>query len=210
VRVLEASAPAVVLGSAEPFEHVDAVRAAAAGVGVVRRRSGGGAVLVGPGLAVWVDVVIPAGDPHWSADVGRAMWWVGEAWAEALADVGLGPARVWRGALVRSAWSDRVCFAGLGSGEVTLPGRDGRPAKVVGIAQRRTRLGALLQCAAPVRWDPVALLDVLALPDALRPEVAADLAGVAVGVGDRASDLLEAVVGHLTATGKAPPRAQLP
>ena len=102
----------------------------------MRRRSGGGAVLVGPGQAVWIDVVVPAGDPLWADDVGRAGWWLGEVWAAALAAAGLPGGEVWRGAQVRSAWSDRVCFAGLGAGEVTVGGR-----KVVGISQRRTRAG---------------------------------------------------------------------
>ena len=42
---MEASGPAVVLGSTQPEATVDAGAAAAAGLDVVRRRSGGGAVL---------------------------------------------------------------------------------------------------------------------------------------------------------------------
>jgi lipoate-protein ligase A len=211
VRILEATAPAVVLGRAEELAHVDLDRAAAAGMAVVRRSSGGGAVLVGPGEAVWIDVVIPAGDPLWSADVGRAMWWVGDAWVAALADLGIGPGAVWRGGLVASEWSRSVCFAGLGAGEVTVPPTTGdRPAKILGVSQRRTRHGALLQCAAPIRWDPARILDVLALSDARRRQGAVDLAAVAVGVGSAAPEVVEAVVGHLTAAGKAQRRAQLP
>ena len=39
------------------------------GVAVVRRRSGGGAVLLDPGGVVWVDVVVPRHDPRWDDDV---------------------------------------------------------------------------------------------------------------------------------------------
>jgi lipoate-protein ligase A len=192
VRILEATAPAVVLGRAEELAHVDLDRAAAAGMAVVRRSSGGGAVLVGPGEAVWIDVVIPA-------------------WVAALADLGIGPGAVWRGGLVASEWSRSVCFAGLGAGEVTVPPTTGdRPAKILGVSQRRTRHGALLQCAAPIRWDPARILDVLALSDARRRQGAVDLAAVAVGVGSAAPEVVEAVVGHLTAAGKAQRRAQLP
>jgi lipoate-protein ligase A len=179
VRVLHALDLGLVLGSGQPSADVDVARAHAAGVSVVRRRSGGGAVLVGPGLVVWVDVIVPRGDPLWEDDVGRAFWWLGDVWAATLFGIGLGRAEVWRGGLRRSAWSSRVCFAGLGPGEVTIGDR-----KVVGMAQRRTRRGALFQCAVPLVWDPVALLDVLALSDQERRAGGAELAAVALGVGN--------------------------
>ena len=47
---------------------------------IVRRRSGGGGVLLMPGEFVWLDLEIPAGDALWHDDVGRSMWWVGELW----------------------------------------------------------------------------------------------------------------------------------
>ena len=78
---------AVVLGSAQ----LDSVVSPSAAVPVVRRRSGGGAVYVAPGEMVWADVVVPAGDTLWSDDVGRACWWVGEAWSSALAGIGTAP-----------------------------------------------------------------------------------------------------------------------
>ena len=73
----------LVVGSAQRSSTVDGVAAAARGVEVVRRRSGGGAVLLLPGEFVWLDLVIPAGDPLWSDDVGAAMLWVGELWQRA-------------------------------------------------------------------------------------------------------------------------------
>ena len=185
VRHMGVTDRALVLGSAQPESHVDTRRAAAAGVSVVRRRSGGGAVLVGPGQLVWVDLVIPAGDPLWEPDVGRAFWWLGRAWASALSGAGLPGARVWRGALVRSVWSDRVCFAGRGAGEVTVDS-----AKVVGMAQRRSRTGTLFQCAVPVVWEPAALLDMLALDEGQRAAGMADLAAAALGVGAEVADRL--------------------
>jgi lipoate---protein ligase len=180
VRLLHATNVGVVLGSGQPGSDVDGSRAERAGVEVVRRRSGGGAVLVGPGRVAWIDVIIPRGDPLWSDDVGRAFWWIGDLWAEALASTGRVGAEVWRQGLRQTPWSGRVCFAGLGPGEVTVAGR-----KVVGMAQRRTRQGALFQCAVPISWDPVALLDVLALDDQQRAAGARELAGVAEGLGEQ-------------------------
>src|SRR3712207_118139 len=126
VRVLEVDRPALVLGSTQPEADVDRDAVDAAGVELVRRRSGGGAVLLAPGDAVWIDVDVPSDDPLWAPDVGRSFEWLGDTWVAAL-----GGGAAHRGGLVTTAWSRRVCFAGLGPGEVTIGGR-----KVVGIAQR--------------------------------------------------------------------------
>ena len=148
VVVLDVARPTLVLGSSQADGTVDHERAARRGVDIVRRRSGGAAVLVEPGAAVWIDVTIPAGDPLWDNDVGRAFHWLGAAWAEVLAAEGL-PARMHDGPLRSTPWSGRVCFAGLGPGEVTVDGR-----KVVGLSQRRTREAARFQCCALRRWEP--------------------------------------------------------
>ena len=211
VRILEATDRAVVLGAGESEDHIDHAAAARLGVVVVRRRSGGSAVLVRPGDLVWVDVIVPRGDPLWDDDVGRSMWWLGEAWSEALSRVGVGDARPWRGPFQRREWSDRVCFAGLGPGEVVVPGAAG-PVKVVGICQRRTRAGALFQCAALLRWDAGALCELLDLPPMERRRAAADVAAWAIGVGaDRGPGLLAALLSLLPDGGSgAPGGAGLP
>jgi lipoate---protein ligase len=85
---------------------------------------------------------------------------------------------VWRGGLQHSRWSRRICFAGLGPGEVTIGER-----KLVGMAQRRTRQGALFQCALPIAWDPAGLLDVLDLSDQERKRATSELAEMAMGTG---------------------------
>jgi lipoate-protein ligase A len=193
VVVLDVARPTLVLGSSQADETVDHERAAGKGVDVVRRRSGGAAVLVEPGAAVWIDVTIPAGDPLWDNDVGRAFHWLGFAWAEVLAAEGL-PARVHQGALRSTPWSGRVCFAGLGPGEVTVDGR-----KVVGLSQRRTREAVRFQCCALLRWEPERLLDLLALDDAERRRGAVALRDVAAGAGavpDLAASVVAAVAGR--------------
>lgn len=185
----------MVLGSAQPAGDIDEAAAAAAGVAVVRRRSGGGAVLVTAGSVVWVDLVLPAGDRLWEEDVGRAALWVGRAWAAALAGQGVGGAEVWAGPMRRTPWSGRVCFAGVGPGEVLVGGT-----KMVGVSQRRTRGAALFQTAALVRWEPEALLELLALPTPERARASADLAGVAIGCGEHAAGgLFAALVDSLPA-----------
>src|SRR3954463_1430395 len=113
VTFCDVARPAVVVGSTQSVEEVDVERAAALGIDVVRRRSGGGAVFLAADSTVWADVFVPAGDPLWEADVGRAFLWLGDAWSAALGSLGLSGLSVHRGGLVRSRWSDKVCFAGL-------------------------------------------------------------------------------------------------
>ncbi len=191
VAVFEVDRPALVLGSTQADDVVDAVAARAGGVEVVRRRSGGGAVLLEPAAALWVDVVVPAGDELWSDDVGLAFAWLGEAWAGALGALGLA-AVVHEGGLCTTTWSRLVCFGGLGPGEVTLGG-----AKVVGLAQRRTREAARFQCAALLAWAPERLLALLAMDDATRGRAAAELATAAAAVPAASPDLVEAFLAHL-------------
>jgi len=168
VRLLSVDARAVVLGSTQraPAERPE-------GMVVVRRQSGGGAVLLEPGAQVWADVFIPRHDPHWDDDVARAFLWLGQAWVDALSSVGVDGAVVHHGGLCTTQWSRLVCFAGLGTGEVTIGER-----KVVGLSQRRTRAGALFQCAVPLVWHPAPLVAALGLP----PEALDDIADVVAPV----------------------------
>jgi lipoate-protein ligase A len=172
--VVEVDRPALVLGSTQSESAVDPAALALAGIDLARRRTGGGVVLLVPGEHVWVDLVVPRGDPLWDDDVGRAMWWVGECWARALDSAGLVGAEVHRGGLTHRELARRVCFAGLGPGEVTVDGR-----KLVGISQRRTRTHARFQCVLHRRFraeGTIELLDhelrVPELTDVLRDRVA--------------------------------------
>ena len=181
VWVADPTGPALVLGSTQPATDVRP----GVDIDVVRRRSGGGAVLVIPGDVLWVDVIVPSGDALWDDDVARASHWLGDAWAAALGELGV-DGEVHRGRLVRSPWSAVVCFAGVGPGEVSVDGR-----KAIGISQRRTRAAARFQCAALARWDPSALADLLV-------DVDVDaIAAVATGTGVPLDDLLAAFLRHL-------------
>ena len=179
--------PAVVLGSTQIATAISPEGARAAGVDIVRRRSGGGAVVVTRNDPVWIDVWIPAGDQLWCDDVTRSFDWLGSIWRSALVDVlgprvgdGLRVARTVVDQHVRSTWASAICFAGVGLGEVTTS--DGR--KLVGLAQRRSRHGAWFHGACVVRWDPTVLIDVLVADRVERASAVEELARVAVGVGD--------------------------
>ena len=145
--------PALVLGSTQVASDVDLAALERGGVALARRRSGGGAVLLHPDDHVWVDLVVPAGDPLWDDDVERATWWVGDAWVDA---IGRAAATVHRRGVSDPRAGRVACFAALGPGEVVVDGR-----KVLGISQRRTRAGARFQCVAYRTWTPTLLLDRL-------------------------------------------------
>jgi lipoate---protein ligase len=173
----EITAPALVLGSSQPEHHVDHEACERAGVAVVRRRSGGGAVLLVPGEVTWLDVIVPPGSAGWSDDVHGPMVWLGRHLAAVLDELLDGPAvtgadppaddgrqavraravSVHDGPMETTRWSSTVCFDGVGAGEVLLGGR-----KLVGISQRRTRHAARLQCCWYSRYDPARLVEFLA------------------------------------------------
>jgi lipoate---protein ligase len=152
--------PAIVLGSRQHDDVLDLVACRDAGVEVVHRRSGGGLVHLVPGGVLWVDVVVPATDRRSISDVRGSMEWMGEQWVEALRRVGCSAGVVvHRGGLEHSSWSDLLCFAGIGPGEVLLDGR-----KLVGISQRRTRSAARFQCAVHLHAATADLLPADLLP----------------------------------------------
>jgi lipoate-protein ligase A len=170
------TAPALVLGSSQPEHQVDQDACDRAGVAVVRRRSGGGAVLLVPGEVTWLDVIVPLGSAGWSDDVHGPMVWLGRHLAAVLDElldapavtgadrrvadgrqaVGARAVSVHEGPLVTTRWSSTVCFDGVGAGEVLLGGR-----KLVGISQRRTRHAARLQCCWYSHYDPARLVELL-------------------------------------------------
>lgn len=171
VVVRSVDRPLVVLGSTQRDSVIDRVRASDAGIAVARRRGGGGAVLVTPGAQVWADMWLPATDALWSPEPRRTAVQVGRWWAAALARAGIGAA-VHDAPSVPTRWSDLVCFAGVGPGEVLASGR-----KVVGLAQWRCRQGALVFGCAYLRFDPRPLVACLAIDEAARASLAGALDG---------------------------------
>jgi lipoate---protein ligase len=157
----EFDAPALVLGSSQDASVVDTDACERAGIAIVRRRSGGGAVLLVPGEVTWLDVIVPTGGIGWSSDVHQPMMWLGRHLGAVVGSL-VGSSRrvdVHQGPMVSTAWSSQVCFDGLGIGEVLLDGR-----KLVGISQRRTRQAARLQCCWYSSHDHDALRGLLLAP----------------------------------------------
>lgn len=208
LRWYRSTATAVVLGRGQ----VPLVAGHTASVQVLTRSSGGGAVLMTPTL-LSLDIMLPAGHPWLAGDLGAVFPRVGRVWADALGDLGVRGATVYEGAATARRRGDAreqllaaICYATPGRGEVFVDGR-----KLVGLAQRRRRAGALVQCGMLRRWDPGPLLDALGggrVPDAVAAEVTGAAVGLeeVLGATDRVVDD-EAVARAVTArcTGGAEP-----
>lgn len=162
----------------------------ASSVTVLERSSGGGSVLLDTHV-LSLDVLLPRRHPWLDGDLGGVFASVGRAWADALGSLGVdgltvhdGPSTTPRArdADDRSRLIAAVCFASVGRGEVLAGGR-----KLVGLAQRRRRHGALVQCGLLLRWDPGPLLSALgADPD--DPEVCRAAVGLEELLGDPPSE----------------------
>lgn len=198
LRWYQASTPALVLGRGQvgAFGKSD-------GIALLMRFSGGGGVLLNADV-LSLDVLLPAGHPLLDGDLGAVFARVGGAWARALGGLGVPRVTVWDGpSTARRRGTDRerllaaVCYATLGRGEVLAGGR-----KLVGLAQRRRRQGALVQCGLLRRWRPAQLLHALgADPDD------AEICRHAVGLADLLADpppdetLMRAVERELSGAG---------
>ena len=130
---------------------------------MITRFSGGGAVLMNETL-LSLDVVLPADHPWLDGAMTAVFEHVGAAWATALRALGIpdvamytGPPTSSRRGTPRQQLLAAICYATLGYGEVTVQER-----KIVGLAQRRRRSGALVQCGLLRRWEPGPLLAAFA------------------------------------------------
>jgi len=125
---------------------------------VVVRRSGGGAVLVGPWM-LGLSAVLPVAHPLVAGGPVPSYRWLGEAVALALRRIGIDAAALTPQALRErrgdgtAACADWACFGGLSPWEVLARGR-----KIAGLAQQRRRDGVLLVAGVLLQRPPWSLL----------------------------------------------------
>jgi lipoyl(octanoyl) transferase len=141
--------PALSLGYGQPIaSDIDLSQCQALGIDVVRRPTGGRAVL--HDHEVTYSVVLSADDPRAAAGVMACYLTISQALIRGLVYLGIAaellPLR--RGALLPSDDASAVCFATPSSYEVAVAGR-----KVIGSAQRRAH-GVIMQHGSiPLSWD---------------------------------------------------------
>ncbi len=151
---------ALVLGSTQNLSIVDSTECRKRGIEIVKRRSGGGAVLLSSETTVWIDVVLPATHELSVSDIGQAPLWLGKLFQQVLIDLGVADLTLHETAMEKTDWSTLICFAGRGPGEVfTSNGH-----KVVGISQRRTREWVRFQIVVSLAWRPEIFLALLNAP----------------------------------------------
>ena len=180
--------PALVLGVGQPRDDFDAAACQRAGLPIVRRSSGGTAVLADDGL-LNLDIALPAAHPLGHRDVVRAYAWLGTALARALRHRGwaacaIAPEEARRDTAALRA-DERLgatalrhtCFGGRSPYEVLVAGR-----KVVGLCQVRRRAGILYQVGILLGFDAARLANLLRGSAAERAAGAARLSRRAGGL----------------------------
>lgn len=202
LRWYRSTASAIVLGRGQR-----APERAGGDVEVVSRFSGGGAVWLSPDV-LSLDVLLPASHPWVGDRLTDVFDHVGRTWLAGLTNVGVpelatysGPATARRRGTPRERLLAAVCFATRGRGEVFWRGR-----KLVGLAQRRRRHAAMVQCGLLRHWRPQALLASLgADPD--DHEIAHAAVGLADVCADPPSD--DMVITAVTRAFTEPPSASI-
>jgi len=134
--VVHVSRPTLVLGSSQ---SLDVINFDALGDTPLRRRKGGGGLVLLRPDDLWIDWWIPQGDHRWSPDVHVSSVMAGRWWAESLASFTSEPVSLYDGPLKGNLDFRVVCFAGRGPGEVFINER-----KAVGLTQWRVREGVFL------------------------------------------------------------------
>jgi lipoate-protein ligase A len=180
---------AIVLGSTQEHSLLNEAACLSHDVEIVKRRSGGGLVLLSADSTLWVDVEIPSDHSLWLNDVGSSSLWLGQVFVEVLTALGQENLELHRGALMKSTWSSLICFAGKGPGEVFAA--DG--SKIVGISQRRTRDWARFQCAVSLKWRPELLRELLHEPRPSLGEISGCGSNLTLDADSTATKVLAAI-----------------
>lgn len=145
------------LGYAQPLTDVDMPRLQAHGWEIVRRPTGGRAILHTDELTY--SVIAPLDEPRVAGGVLESYSRLAAALLEALRLLNL-PAEINDEEAVKSKTPNPVCFEVPSTSEITVRGK-----KLVGSAQARRKEGILQHGSLPLTGDLTRILQVLVYPD---------------------------------------------
>lgn len=174
--------PCLSLGQAQPAADVDMARLQARGWDVVRRPTGGRAILHTDEITY--SVALPADHPLVAGDIVTSYRRLSTALLRALQQLGLGAQADKRADRLPERAKGPVCFEVPSDYEITANG-----CKLIGSAQMRRANGVLQHGSLPLTGDITRICDTLAFPDEAVREKAR------VRVRQRATTL-EAVLGR--------------
>ncbi len=149
--------PCLSLGHAQPFADVDVAALQANGWEMVRRPTGGRAILHTDELTY--AVIAPADDPHVAGDVLESYHRLARALLAALVSLGA-PVEMKAGKDARHGAANPVCFEAPSTYEITVNGK-----KLVGSAQARRKIGVLQHGSLPLTGDLTRITRALVFPD---------------------------------------------
>lgn len=150
--------PCLSLGYAQPLSDVDLPRLQAHGWDLVRRPTGGRAILHTDELTY--SVAAPPNEARLAGTVLEAYHRLALALLEALRRLGLAAEVQERSAAPQGANTNPVCFEVPSTSEITVGGK-----KLVGSAQARRKEGVLQHGSLPLAGDLTRILEVLVFPD---------------------------------------------
>jgi len=169
LRLYAWTPPCLSLGYAQPVTDVDLARLAAHGWDLVRRPTGGRAVLHTDELTY--SVIGPLDEPHLAGGVLDSYQRLASALVASLGVLGLSADLQSKAAPGAERNANPVCFEVPSTYEITVAGR-----KLLGSAQARRREGVLQHGSLPLGGDLARILQVLSYPDeAARTRAAARL-----------------------------------
>ena len=156
--------PCLSLGRAQPFSDVDIPRLEARGWDVVRRMTGGRAILHTDELTY--SVTGPTDEPRLAGTVLESYNRLAGALLAAVQDLSL-PVEMKEGKAESSGEPNPVCFEVPSTYEITVGGK-----KLIGSAQARRKDGVLQHGSLPLIGDLTRICQALAFPDKAARETA--------------------------------------
>lgn len=158
--------PCLSLGRAQPFADVDISALEANGWELVRRPTGGRAILHTDELTY--SVIAPASNPHVSGSLLESYHHLAQALLAALNALNVN-ADMKKGKATQGNNTNPVCFEVPSTYEITVDGK-----KLIGSAQARRKDGVLQHGSLPLTGDLARITQALVFPDEEARQIAAE------------------------------------